>query len=262
VEITGKTKVCAIIADPIQHVKTPQGINRLCEEMGKDAVLVPVHVSSEELISVVNGFRAMKNLAGFVITVPHKTTVAKLCDELSDDAARMGAVNVIRRSEDGRLHGAILDGKGFVAGLREEGIDPEGYSAYLVGAGGAASAIAYALAEAGVSQLTLANRTQEKAEALKERLRAAYPKLSIKIGTRDPKGHDLVINATSLGLKEGDPLPLDVEGLTESQIVADIIMDPKETSLLKVAKSKGCTIQFGLPMLKNQLKLMVETMGL
>jgi len=86
--------------------------------------------------------------------------------------------------------------------------------------------------------------------------------LSIKVGTRDPKGHDLVINATSLGLKEEDPLPLDVEGLTKSQIVADIIMDPKETPLLKVAKNKGCTIQYGLPMLKNQLKLMVEAMGL
>ncbi|WP_280553961.1 shikimate dehydrogenase [Halomonas sp. 25-S5] len=261
-EITGKTKICAIIADPIHHVKTPQGINRLCEETGKDAVMVPVHVSSKDLISVVNGFMAMQNLAGFVITVPHKTAVAKLCDELSDDAARMEAVNVIRRTADGKLHGAILDGKGFVAGLREEGIEPEGRSAYLVGAGGAASAIAYALAEAGVSRMTLANRTQEKAEALSKRLGEAFPALPVSLGGRDPKGHDLVINATSLGLKEGDPLPLDVEGLTEQQVVAEIIMEPAETSLLKAAKSKGCTVQYGLPMLKNQLKLMAETMGL
>ncbi|MCD1652105.1 shikimate dehydrogenase [Halomonas meridiana] len=261
-DITGKTKICAIIADPIHHVKTPQGINRLCEETGKDAVMVPVHVSSKDLVSVVNGFRAMQNLAGFVITVPHKTAVAKLCDELSDDAARMAAVNVIRRSPDGKLHGAILDGKGFVAGLREEGIEPEGLSAYLVGAGGAASAIAYALAEAGVSRLTLANRTQEKAEALRKRLDEAYPALPVSLGGRDPKGHDLVINATSLGLKEGDPLPLDVESLMAEQIVAEIIMEPAETSLLKAAKNKGCTVQYGLPMLKNQLKLMAETMGL
>lgn len=261
-EITGKTKICFIIADPIHHVKTPQGINRLLEEAGKDVVMVPVHVSSNDLISIVNGFRAMHNLAGFVITVPHKTAMAKLCDELSEDAARMEAVNVVRRTEDGRLHGAILDGKGFVAGLREEGIEPEGRSAYLVGAGGAANAIAYALAEAGVTQLTLANRTQEKAEALRIRLGEAYPRLPISLGDRDPRGHDLVINATSLGLKEGDALPLDIESLTEEQIVADIIMDPTETSMLKVAKSRGCTIQYGLPMLKNQLKLMAETMGL
>lgn len=261
-EITGNTKICAIIADPIHHVKTPQGINRLCEEMGKDAVMVPVHVSSQDLMTVVNGFLAMQNLAGFVVTVPHKTAVAKLCDELSEDAARMEAVNVIRRSPDGKLHGAILDGKGFVAGLREAGIEPAGRSAYLVGAGGAASAIAYALAEAGVSRLTLANRTQEKAAALQKRLGEAYPTLPVSLGGRDPQGHDLVINATSLGLKEGDPLPLDAEGLTEEQVVAEIIMDPAETPLLKAAKRKGCTVQYGLPMLKNQLKLMAETMGL
>lgn len=261
-EVTGKTKICAIIADPIHHVKTPQGINRLCEETGKDAVMVPVHVSSADLASVVNGFVAMQNLAGFVITVPHKTAVARLCDELSDDAERMEAVNVVRRTPDGKLHGAILDGKGFVAGLREEGIEPQGLSAYLVGAGGAANAIAYALADAGVTQLTLANRTQEKAEALRKRLGEAFPALPVTLGDRNPAGHDLVVNATSLGLKEGDPLPLDADRLTEDQIVADIIMEPKETPLLKAAGSKGCTIQYGLPMLKNQLKLMAETMGL
>jgi len=262
VEITGKTRICAIIADPIHHVKTPQGINRLCEAVGKDVVMVPVQVSSAELVSVVNGFRAMQNLAGFVITVPHKTAMAKLCDELSDDAARMGAVNVVRRNADGKLHGAILDGKGFVAGLREEGIELNGRSAYLVGAGGAASAIAYALADAGISRLTLANRTREKAEALRERLSDAYSTLPIDLGNRDPTGHDFVINATSLGLRESDPLPLDTECLTAEQIVADIIMDPDETPLLKAAKSKGCTIQYGLPMLNNQLKLMAEMMGL
>ncbi|WP_442489424.1 shikimate dehydrogenase family protein [Halomonas litopenaei] len=261
-EITGKTRICAIIADPVHHVKTPQGINRLCQEAGKDVAMLAVQVAAADLPDAVRGLRAMQNLAGFVVTVPHKTAVVKLCDELSEDAARMQAVNVVRRRPDGTLFGAILDGKGFVAGLREEGIEPAGLSAYLVGAGGAASAIAHALAEAGVSRLTLANRTKEKSQALRARLADAYPVLPVSLGGRDPQGHDLVINATSLGLKPEDPLPLDVTQLSADQVVAEIIMDPAETPLLKAAKRQGCTVQYGSPMLTNQLKLMAEAMGL
>src|SRR5450830_881685 len=145
-EITGNTQVFAILADPIHQVKTPQRINQLFAQAGYDGVMVPLHVSSDALAGVVHALRSVKNLSGFVVTVPHKTAIVDLCDEVTPDDRQVGAVNVVRRSPQGRLSGTILDGDGFIAGLRVEGIEPGGRSVYLAGAGGAASAIAFALA--------------------------------------------------------------------------------------------------------------------
>jgi shikimate dehydrogenase len=260
-EITGNTRISAIIADPIHHVKTPQGINTRLAEANIDGVLVPLRVSSDGLEAVVAGFRNMKNLQGFIVTVPHKSAIVELCDKVDPDARRIGAVNVVRREPDGLLHGFMLDGEGFVAGLREANIDPRGQSAYLAGAGGAANAIAFALAKAGVKKLTIANRTVTKAEDLITRVREAYPNVEYHAGGPDASGHDLVVNATSLGLSEGDALPLDVTRLNATQTVADIIMQPAETALLAAASERGCRTHPGLPMLKNQLTLMTHILN-
>lgn len=260
-KITGDTRLYAILADPIHHVKTPQSINRLFEEQGVNSVMVPIHVGAKYLSIVVDGLRSMQNLEGFVVTVPHKTAIVALCDELTPAAARIGAVNVVRRDTEGRLHGDILDGQGFVAGLKREGIDPFGKSVYLAGAGGAANAIAFALADAGIRQLTIANRTESKAIELIDRVAGSYPGLSLSVGTNDPSGHDLVVNGTSLGLRTEDPPPCNVDCLDPSQIVAEIIMQPAETPLLAAAKAKGCRIHFGAPMLACQIELMAAFMS-
>lgn len=259
--ITGDTRLYAILADPIHHVKTPQAINRLFGEQDANSVMVPIHVSSKELAVVVAGLRSMQNLDGFVVTVPHKTAIVALCDELTPAAARIGAVNVVRRDKDGRLHGDILDGKGFVAGLQREGINPVGMKVYLAGAGGAANAIAFALADAGVKHLTIANRTESRAMELIERVAGSYPGLSLSAGTNDPSGHDMVVNGTSLGLRSWDPAPCNVDRLDPSQIVAEVIMQPVETPLLAAAKAKGCRIHFGEPMLACQVELMAAFMS-
>ncbi|RZL49684.1 MAG: shikimate dehydrogenase [Variovorax sp.] len=259
--ITGTTRIFAILADPIHHVKTPQGINRLFDARAFNGVMVPVHVGPGDLATVVQGLRGMNNLGGFVVTVPHKTAIPALCDELTPAAARIGAVNVVRRTADGRLVGGILDGEGFVAGLRSVGIEPAGRSVYLAGAGGAASAIAYALAQAGVSRLTIANRTTAKAAELVSRMQEDFAGLTLAVGTDDPSRHDIVVNGTSLGLREGDAFPLDVDRLTPEQTVAEIIMQPVETALLRAAAARGCRVHFGAPMLATQLALMAEFMG-
>ena len=260
-EITGNTRLFGILADPIHHVKTPESINRLLRERQIDGVMVPLHVSVNGLNSMVQGLRQLHNLAGFVVTVPHKTAMWALCDELTPAAARIGAVNVVRRTPEGRLVGGILDGDGFVAGLRSNGIEPCGRSAYLAGAGGAASAIAFALAQAGVTRLTIANRTPEKAVELISRIGLDFPDLPLNVGTDDPSGHHLVVNGTSLGLRAGDALPLDVKRLSAAQTVAEIIMQPTETPLLIAARKKGCRIHFGAPMLLCQVELMAAFMG-
>jgi shikimate dehydrogenase len=259
-EITGRTAIWGILADPIHHVKTPQALNALMHGSGIDGVMVPFHVGADGLNALVAGLKAMRNLKGFVVTVPHKTAIVDLCDTVSERARAIGAVNTVRRGADGRLSGEMLDGAGFVAGLRQGGIEPRLQSVYLAGAGGAANAIAFALAEAGVSRLTIANRTKAKSEDLRQRLAEHHPDVPVEIEAIDPSGHDIVVNATSLGLREGDPLPLDVNRLSSNQVVAEIIMQPETTALLAAAKALGCRTHPGRPMLTCQLELMAEFM--
>ncbi|KOF54426.1 MULTISPECIES: shikimate dehydrogenase [unclassified Achromobacter] len=260
-EISGNTRLFGILADPIYHVKTPQRLNEHFARIGFDGVCVPLHARPDNLAAVVAGLRALENLGGFVVTMPHKSAILALVDEVSPVAQKIGAANVVRRKPDGRLVADMLDGEGFVRGLREAGIDPAGKSAYLAGAGGAANAIGFALAQAGVSRLTIANRTTAKAEDLKARILSLHPQARIDIGGPDPAGHDLVVNGTSLGMKENDPLPLDASRLAPDQIVCEVIMQPQDTPLLRAAQARGCRIHYGAPMLACQIALMAETMG-
>lgn len=260
--ITGRTRLYAIVGDPIAQVKTPQAINQILAQRGLDGVLMPLHVAPPAFANLVTALRGIKNFGGMVVTVPHKTAMAALCDAISPAAAAVGAVNVVRREADGRLVGDILDGQGFCAGLRQQGIAIEGQSAYLAGAGGAAHAIAFALAEAGVARLTIYNRSAARAEAMIARLATYRPALQVRLGTANPAGHDLVINATSLGMATGDDLPFRANDLTADQLVAEIIMQPALTPLLAAAQARGCRIQYGAPMLACQIGLMADFMGI
>ncbi len=261
IEITGKTKLFCIVADPIHQVKTPQNVNKLLAGRGFDGVLVPMHVPPAALPAFVAAMRSVINFGGMVVTVPHKTAIVKLCDVLTPAAQMVGAVNVIRREPDGRMIGDIMDGNGFVGGLRMHDIEPKGKSVFLAGAGGAANAIAFALAEAGVARLTIYNRTPAKVLDMIDRLSVIYPAVQFEVGTSNPVGHDLVVNATSLGMAHSDPYPLDVDALTADQIVAEIIMKPEMTPLLAAAQARGCRIQYGLPMLQAQAEQWIDFMG-
>lgn len=260
-EITGRTRLFAIVADPIGHVRTPQVFNARFAARGTDAVLVPFHVDAAGLPEAFRAFRAMKNLGGLIVTVPHKTAAVALCDAVGETGRAVGAVNTIRREPDGRLVADMFDGEGFLAGLRAEGIEPGGRRVYLAGAGGAANAIAFALARAGVARLTVANRTARKAEELVARLRERFAGLDAAVGDPSPAGHDLVVNATSLGLRPDDPLPLDAAGLAPGATVAEIIMKPERTALLLEAAGRGCRVHLGRHMLDCQIELMARFMG-
>ena len=256
--ITGRTRIWAILADPIAQVKAPEMINAAMAEQGIDGVMVPMHVAPAHLATVLAGLRAMQNCGGMIVTVPHKSAVVALLDGVTETARRVGAANVVRREADGRLIGECVDGIGFVAALREQGVRLEGRSAYLAGAGGAANAIAFALAESGLARLTIANRTRVKAEDLAARLRAVHPHLPVALGTRDPSGHDLCINATALGMLAGDAMPFDPARLEAEQSVCEIIMQPAETPIMAAARDKGCRVYPGLPMLRAQRDLMMR----
>lgn len=261
-EITGRTRVLGILAHPTEHVKAPPGINRIARKRGRDAVMVPMNITPADLSDLVHGLRKLRSFDGAIVTVPHKQSILALCDELTPHARSVGAANILRREPNGRLIGGQLDGVGFVDGLLSQGIKITGTSVYLVGGGGAASAIAFAIAEAGAARITLANRSQDKIADLRERLRLTYPDVRVDLGGRAATGHDIVVNGTTLGMKPGDALPLDADTLQSPMTVAEVIMEPEMTPLLATARAAGCRIHLGKHMLTCQLELMADFMGL
>lgn len=261
IPVTGRTRLYGVIADPITHVRACEVFNPRFEALGVDAVLVPLHVPAGGLERALDGFRALGNLGGVLVTIPHKEAILDLVDEVGPQAQLVGAGNIIRRESDGRLTAENFDGAGFVAGLRSHGHDPEGRRVLLVGAGGAGKAIAFALADARVGDLVIANRSPGKAEALAARVGAAYPQVSVRAGPIDPRGFDIAINATALGLQTGDALPLPVDALGPGTVVADIVMKPERTALLQAAAARGCAVHFGRHMLDEQVGLMARFLG-
>jgi shikimate dehydrogenase len=258
VNVSGKARLYAIVGDPIAHVRVPAVFNARFAERGLDAACVPLHVSAAGFAAAVAGLRALQNLDGFVVTAPHKHAIVALCDEVVGEGRLVGAVNAVRRAPDGRLVGDLFDGQGFVAGLRAAGHAPQGKRVFVAGAGGAASAVAFALARAGVAAITIHNRTAPRAEALARKLQAAYPSCDVRAGGADPAGHDLAVNATSVGLEPGDPLPIDVSRLAPATVVAEVLMKPEKTPLLVAAERRGCPIHLGRHMLDRQVDLMFE----
>lgn len=256
--ITGKTRIFGIVADPIAHVRTPEVMNELFAARHADAVMVPLHVRVEDLETVLAAVRRVRNLAGLIVTVPHKTAVTGLCDAVGEQARLVGAANAVRREDDGRLACDMFDGKGFLGGLLGEGIDPKGRKVLVIGAGGAAAAIAFALAAHGVAALAIANRTQHKARALAARVARAFPACAVTGGVPAPAGCELVVNATSLGLRPGDALPLDVDLLRPGMVAAEIIMKPARTAFVQAAEAKGCRVHLGRHMLDAQIRLLAD----
>ena len=252
-KITGATRVWIHLSHPSAKTVSTGVLNKVFRERELDVVAVAVDVVPEELHALIRGMKGWRNLVGMGVTMPHKEGIARACDELVGLAKPMQAVNMIRRELDGRLIGGNADGSGFVTGLRRSGYEPAGMRVLLIGAGGASAAIAFALAEAGVSSLVVTNRTAAKAAQIAARVTQAFPNVPAVAGPPDPTGFDLVVNTTPLGSREGDALPLDVSLLTPEMLVAEIIVKPPRTPLLAAAEQRGCRTQPGLPMLDCQI---------
>ncbi|MBB3021318.1 shikimate dehydrogenase [Microvirga lupini] len=264
--ITGKTAILLMLADPVSHIRGSALINSSFKEMNLDAAISPIHVLPEDVPFCLDAIRRMRNVAGLGITIPHKIPVYSLVDEVTEAAQRMGAVNFVRRNSDGTLVGHNIDGEGFIRGLKAHEFAPVGKKVLVVGAGGVGRAIALALTEAGVSSLSIANRTFAKAEALAREGAAIAPACNSKaVDLDDPaalEDIDLLVNATSLGMHEGDPLPLAVDGLSAATTVAEVIISPAMTPLLQAAQDRGCITIPGDAMLKPQPQLVAQFLGL
>jgi shikimate dehydrogenase len=249
------------MGDPVAQVRFPEVFNKLCAERSIDAACVPMHISAAGLEGAMRGFRAMQNLIGLSVTIPHKGPISGYLDELSERARRVGVCNAVRREPDGRMVGDIFDGAGFVGGLKGQGIDVAGAHVWQVGAGGAGTAVSFALLDAGAARVTIRDIDEGRAAALVARLNNFWPGKAAT-GIPAPDAVDIAVNVTPLGLRETDPLSFDPAKLRPSTIVADVIMKPTTTKLLEAAEKHGCRIHRGHHMLDHQVTLYADFLGL
>ncbi|MER5359963.1 shikimate dehydrogenase [Streptomyces sp. NPDC002785] len=254
-EISGSTRIYAVLGCPVAQVKAPALLNPVFARLGLDAVLVPVLAEPEYLGEIVRGLQRIGNLDGLLVTVPHKAQVRQYADTVSSAVTQSGSANALRREPDGRWSAENFDGIGFVRGLRATGFDLAGKRVSLIGAGGAGGALAAALLAAGAAHLDVCDRDGDRVGALVARLGPYWPGRAAGAATPRLDGADLVVNATPLGLRPDDPLPFDVAGLPPGAMVADIIMEPRETALLRAAEARGHRIHHGSHMLTQQLDL-------
>lgn len=256
--LSGKSSIYFMLSYPIDHVKSPGMFNQLFAREGIDAAMVPLAVQPGRFEQTWSSFRHLPNLKGMIVSVPFKAQAAQLADVVSLRAERAGTANAIIRDEDGKLRADNFDGAGFIEGMKRGGHSLVGKHVLLVGAGGAGASIGFAIAEAGAQKLTINDLDTLRAQQLAQRINRSFPQCHVACGPAHPKGHHVIVNATPIGLKPEDPMPLDVAGLTPEMLVVDIIMEPRETALLKYATSLGCTVQYGQPMMDCQMELLAE----
>lgn len=255
------TSLIAHIGYPTYSFKSPMIYNPYFAQAGVDAVVMPMACRAEHYPAFLKAVFTLENTRGALITMPHKVTTVALLDEASAAVRIAGACNAVRRGADGRLVGDMFDGEGFVRGARRKGCQIEGARVLVVGCGGVGSAIAASLAAAGVAAIDLFDAYPQTALALAGRLRTHYPALAVDTGSNDPAGHDIVINASPLGMNDGDPMPVDVARIAPETFVGEVVMKQAMTAFLTAAQARGCRFQIGTDMLFEQIPAYLEFFG-
>ncbi len=262
----GSTKIYGCLADPIDHVKAPTIFSSIFKEKNIDAVMVPIHVEKNNLENVITSLKKIKNFEGMTVTIPHKTTIANLCDHLQQDAEFTQSVNWVKFDKDRKLIGNNFDGQGFVTGFLSQNFLLKNKKVCIFGAGGAAVSIACALAKQKIKSLQIINRNFVKANELIKKIKLIDKNLFVE--TTEYKDnyllndYDIIINATSLGLYKDDKLPFDVSKTSSETVIADIIMQPSNTELLKQAINLGRSVHYGKYMIDKQIDLVGNFLNL
>ena len=254
-------KTLAIFGYPLGHTLSPVMHNAAAQALDLPYRFQAYEVHPDRYEEAVRGAAAM-GFGGFCVTIPHKVATFRLVDELSEDARLMGAVNMVTFEEGGRLKGHNTDGAGWLRSLEEEtGVSPEGKRCLLLGAGGAARAIAIKLAQTGAAHVEIRNRTAEKAVSLADEVKSHFPEVEIGGGGLDglesaASGRDIIVNTTSLGMT-GDKAReaaccLPEEFIPPESICADAVYNPLDTPFLKAARRRGARAVSGVGWLLHQ----------
>jgi shikimate dehydrogenase len=259
--INGNTELIAHIGFPTHAFKAPMIYNPYFDHIGVNARVMPMGCKPEDYPAFLRAVFTLTNIRGALITMPHKVTTVGLLDRVTPTVEVAGACNAVRRAADGTLEGDLFDGEGFVRGVLRKGLKLAGARALVVGAGGVGCAIAASLAAAGIGAISLYDSRTASADALAERLRTHYPRITVGTGSSDPAGFDLVVNATPMGMNPGDPLPIDVSRLAPGTFVGEVVMRTEMTAFLRAAQARGCPIQIGSDMLFEQIPAYLEFFG-
>jgi len=260
-KIDGNTELIAHIGFPTFALKAPKIYSPWFESMGINAIVMPMGCQAADYPDFLRAVFKLVNIRGALITMPHKVTTVALLDEVLPTAAIAGSCNAVRRLPDGRLQGDMFDGEGFVRGLKRKGFEPKGRRTLVVGAGGVGCAIAASLAAAGVLEMDLFDMNIEAATGLAQRLVQHYPNMTVRTGSNDPAGYELLVNATPMGMNDDDPLPVDMARVDPSTFVGEVVMKSAMAAFLKAAQARGCRIQMGSDMLFEQIPAYLEFFG-
>jgi shikimate dehydrogenase len=260
--IDGHTELIAHIGYPTHSFKAPMIYNPWFAKAGVNARVIPMGCKPDDYPEFLKLVFKLSNIRGALITMPHKVTTIGLLDEVFPAAAIAGACNAVRIGPNGQLQGEMFDGEGFVRGVLYKGVTLKGASALVVGCGGVGCAIAASLAAAGVSTLAVFDINALSTEGLAARLRQHYPDLQVTTGSNDPAGLDLVVNATPMGMNDGDAMPMDVSRIASTTFVGEVVMKTEMTAFLAAAAERGCRVQIGSDMLYEQIPAYLEFFGL
>ena len=250
-----------ILGDPVAQVRAPELFNHLFRRHGVDAVLVPAQVPPAEFEGFVRHAFKARNIDGLWLAIPHKTSMLPLLDRCDRRGRVAEAVNAARRNADGSIEGALFDGEGFVRALDAFGVTTQGARALVVGVGGGGVAIAVSLAERGVAQLALYDLDPARCETVAHRIRDAWGTNAHVAASSDAAGFDLIVHASPLGLKTGDPLPLDPSRVARGAVVVDILMKNQPTPLLRACEARGARVYPGFEMMIQQAPEYLDFFG-
>jgi shikimate dehydrogenase len=259
--IDGKTKLIAHLGYPTESFKAPMIYNPYFAKMRINAVVVPMGCKPGDFPEFFKLLFKLSNIHGALITMPHKVPVVALLHEVSVSVKVAGACNAVRVEQNGKLIGDMFDGEGFVRGVVRKGRKVANARVLVAGNGGVGSAIAASFAKAGAAELALFDAHAPMMNGLAERLKANYPNLKVTTGSNDPAGYDVVVNATPLGMKPDDPLPMDVTRIAPSTFVGEVVMKAEVTPFLAAARERGCEYQIGTDMLFEQIPAYLEFFG-
>lgn len=253
--LTGRARLAGIVGWPVAHSLSPRLHGHWLQRYGIDGAYVPLPVPPERLEQALSALPAL-GLAGVNLTIPHKEPAVSLVDRLSPGAERIGAVNTVVVEDDGTLSGDNTDGFGFIAALSESGVGwrAEAGPAVVLGAGGAARAVAVALLDAGAPEVRLLNRTLERARALASPLSGPIHAMDWAERSASLDGAALLVNTTSLGMRGQPPLVLALDALPRTALVTDVVYTPLITPLLAAAQARGNPVVDGLAMLLHQAR--------
>jgi shikimate dehydrogenase len=256
--VNGKTRVYAIVGDPIEQVRSPEMVTWEMQKRDHNAVLIPMHIARDEFDTVMPHIMRMRNLDGLIFTIPFKAQAIALAKTLGPQASQIGAINALKKHSNGAWSGEIFDGIGCVKAFKQRGITLQDKRLQLIGLGGAGSAICVALAYEKPKLLRLFDINAQTTERMAKMVNTISPQTVVEVGLPLAEGIDILLNASPVGMLSDARLPLAVQQFKKELIVFDAIVMPENTPLLSLAQDCGCQVVRGREMMLGQISKIVD----